>query len=212
MWYLILTLLPQNPGKPASSSAYYNEQKLCVHHKLVLSEKPITLYSCLWKNNYPDWLVEKEKEKFLKGDSKDVTSKEQKSDKDFNCVLVFPFIGKESVKLGKEIKRIFSEAFPRFDVLIAYRNFKMGTYFGLKAPALFSSNLVYDFRCSEDGEVSYIGTTTRHLWKRIEEHLDPKKYSAIQAHLAECDKCCGWRIYPTWWKCGNVAFRRGKLK
>ena len=144
------------------------------------------------KNNYPDWLVEKEKEKFLKGDSKDVTSKEQKSDKDFNCVLVFPFIGKKSVKLGKEIKRIFSEAFPRFDVLIAYRNFKVGTYFGLKAttPALFSSNLVYDFRCSEDGEVSYIGTTTRHLWKRIEEHLDPKKYSAIKARLAECDKCC----------------------
>ena len=106
--------------------------------------------------------------------------------------MVFPYIGKESTKFAKRIKHIFSKKFVDIDFLIAFRNFKIGTYFGLKekTPDLFCTNLVYDFRCSGDRAVSYIGTTSRHLWKRLEEHLDPKKESAIQSHLSACHKCC----------------------
>ena len=143
------------------------------------------------KNEYPEWLIANERKKFM-SENRNVTTSSEDSEKDFKCILVFPYIGKESVKLAKRIKRIFSDTFIRADVMVAYRNHKIGSYFGLKdkTPDLFSTNLVYEFRCSEDRDGSYIGTTTRHLWKRLQEHMDPKKESAIQSHLADCPKCC----------------------
>ena len=143
------------------------------------------------KNGYPTWLINREKEKFLNG-SKHEFGNDVTDNKDIKCVMVFPYIGKESIKFAKRIKCIFSRKFVNIDFMIAYRNFKVGSYFGLKerTPDLFSTNLVYQFQCSEDGDVSYIGTTSRHLWKRLQEHFDPKKESAIQAHLSVCNKCC----------------------
>ena len=144
------------------------------------------------QNEYPEWLVARERDKFIKAErNTNKTSAEENPENEVNCVLIFPFIGNESIKLAKRVQKIFSDTF-RINVRVAYRNFKVGNYFGLKdqTPDLFASNLVYQFRCSEVGDVSYIGTTTRHLWKRLDEHLNPRSNSAIQAHLAECDKCC----------------------
>ena len=138
-------------------------------------------------------MVNREKEKFIYGTRR--PSIEETDNKEHCCVLVFPFIGKESIKFAKRIKQLFSLKFPKVDIMVAYRNFKIGSYFQLKdqTPDLFSTNLVYEFKCSEDGDVSYIGTTGRHLWRRLQEHLDPRKESAIQTHLAGCNMCCDFK-------------------
>ena len=74
----------------------------------------------------------------------------------------------------------------------AVKKTKVGEYFTLKdcTPSLFSSNVVYRFRCSVDGDTSYIGVTTRQLFERIAEHRNPKRPSAVQSHLEMCNDCC----------------------
>ena len=56
---------------------------------------------------------------------------------------------------------------------VYYVSLKVGSYFQLKCvtPVELVSNVVYEFSCSWDTNMSYIGMTTRHLGIRIQEHL-----------------------------------------
>ena len=140
------------------------------------------------KNGYPEWFFNKEKEAFMNGQN--IKSQKEQDSNDWYCTMTLPYIGKDSTKLAKRLKSIFSETFGVV-VKISYRNCTVGDYFGLKdkTPKLFSSNVVYKFQCFEDETVSYIGTTSRQLWARIKEHLDPKLDSAVQSHVAMCKGC-----------------------
>ena len=51
------------------------------------------------------------------------------------------------------------------------------------------SNVVYKFACSYDMNVTYVGTTTRHLSVRVGEHLHSKKNSAVLKHINVCQPC-----------------------
>ena len=64
-------------------------------------------------------------------------------------------------------------------VKAAYNTVKVGSYFSLKSKCsnLFGSNVVYKFTCSRDENISYLGETQRHLFKRISEHSDRKSDS-----------------------------------
>jgi hypothetical protein len=101
-----------------------------------------------------------------------------------------PYIGVESEKFGKMLRKILERRFTE-KVKVVYQNFKIGRYFGLKerTPWLYSGNVVYKFVCSGDGETSYIGMTTRQLFVRVAEHFDPAKKSAVQDHVAGCRSC-----------------------
>ena len=72
-----------------------------------------------------------------------------------------------------------------------YSSCKVGDYFTLKsaAPSSLSANVVYKFTCSLDARTSYIGKTERHLVARMEEHLNPKKDSAVTKHISQCITC-----------------------
>ena len=106
-------------------------------------------------------------------------------------MLTLPYVGRDTVRLGKRLKSCFNRLFS-VELKIVYKNTKVGDYFTLKdrTPSLFASNVVYRFRCSVDGDTSYIGVTTRQLFERIAEHRDPKRLSAVQSHLAICEDCC----------------------
>ena len=55
-----------------------------------------------------------------------------------------------------------------------------------------SSNIVYQFTCSRDMNLLYIGMTTRHLGTRAGEHLnlDDSHKSVIKDHLRSCRQYC----------------------
>ncbi len=154
----------------------------------LLSEEVDKISKLFKKNGYPEWFFNKEKENFMNG----TNNKPQKEpdSKDWYCALTLPYIGSDSVKLARRLKSIFSETFGVV-VKISYRNCTVGDYFGLKdkTPKLFSSNVVYKFQCFEDETVAYIGTTSRQLWVRIKEHLNPRFDSAVQSHVAMCKGC-----------------------
>ena len=119
-----------------------------------------------------------------------VESQREQDLNDWYCTMTLPYIGKDSTKFAKRLRSIFSETF-NVMVKISYRNCTVGDYFGLKdrTPKLFSPNVVYKFQCFDDETVSYIGTTSRQLWVRIKEHLNPKSDSAVQSHYALCKGC-----------------------
>ena len=78
------------------------------------------------------------------------------------------------------------------DIIVYHTCFKTGLYFQLKCSTLFPllSNVVYKFSCSRDANISYIGTTTRRLGTRIQEHLHHKTTkSAIRDHIEICQNC-----------------------
>ena len=139
------------------------------------------------KNGYPEWFVRRAKEQFLRGNDKVGENKVV----DWKHILTLPYIGKDTIRFGKRLKKSFLNAFS-MDINIVYKNCKVGEYFSLKdqTPPLFAPNVVYKFQCSVDGGTSYIGVTTRQLCARIVEHLNPKQQSAVQAHLAHCNPCC----------------------
>jgi hypothetical protein len=146
-----------------------------------------------YRNGYPDWFVKREKDKFVREMNEEKTNLREGEEglNEWKNILTLPYVGKDTVRFGKRLKRSFVRMFSR-DVKIAYRNCKVGEYFSLKdpTPPLFASNVVYKFQCSVDGDTSYVGVTTRQLCARIVEHLNPKQQSAVQSHLAQCKRCC----------------------
>ena len=75
--------------------------------------------------------------------------------------------------------------------MVAYRTTKVGSYYSLKSrcPEIFSSNVIYEFKCSRDEKISYIGETRRQLFKRVVEHTQTDQQSAVFEHLALCTDC-----------------------
>ena len=77
----------------------------------------------------------------------------------------------------------------RFDIkiTIVYKTTKEQEYFSLKSktPLVLNSNVVYKFTCSRDVNVTYIGTSARHLSIRAGEHLNVSRSSksAIKEHI-----------------------------
>ena len=53
----------------------------------------------------------------------------------------------------------------------------------------FNSNVVYQFKCSADQNVSYIGETKRQLFRRVADHTKTDKKSAVFEHLFMCTQC-----------------------
>ena len=52
--------------------------------------------------------------------------------------------------------------------------YKIGNYFELKsrAPLSLCSNVIYEFTCLCDTNLTYIGMSTQHLSTKAREHLD----------------------------------------
>ena len=50
----------------------------------------------------------------------------------------------------------------------------------------------YEYKCSNDKSVQYIGFTSRPLLERVEEHLKDK--TAVSYHIGNCNVCKNERI------------------
>ena len=66
---------------------------------------------------------------------------------------------------------------------------KVSTYFNNKdkTPYELKSNVVYEYKCSYDKSIQYIGFTSRPLVERVKEHLKGK--TAVSDHNSNCNVC-----------------------
>ena len=103
--------------------------------------------------------------------------------------FTIPYIGKPSTKLQNSIRREMGQY--QINIMAAYKSTRVGSYFNLKSNCSrpFNSNVVYQFKCSADQNVSYIGETKRQLFRRVADHTKTDKKSAVFEHLFMCTQC-----------------------
>ena len=91
--------------------------------------------------------------------------------------------------MGNKLRKLFRAQF-LIDIKIVYTSFKVKNYFSLKCrtPLPLVANVVYQFQCSRDANITYIGKTKRHLTTRVREH-GTSGQSAIKEHLDTCRSC-----------------------
>ena len=80
-----------------------------------------------------------------------------------------------SYREGKEVK---SDS-----MFTAMINFQLNFYSSTK------NNVVYQFSCFRDENITYIGETRRQLFRRVEDHISKNNNSAIYDHLYQCMEC-----------------------
>ena len=71
---------------------------------------------------------------------------------------------------------------------IVFRPYKIGAYFSLKSnvPHSLKAGVIYRFVCPVNSGTSYIGKTSRHLFKRVKEHVTPERNSPVLNHMLDC--------------------------
>ena len=77
------------------------------------------------------------------------------------------------------------------DIWTIYETTRIRDYFKLKDSVEkdILSKVVYQFSCSGDSRVQYIGYTNRTLQERVKEHLGGK--TAVSDHVGTCETCNG---------------------
>ena len=53
----------------------------------------------------------------------------------------------------------------------------------------FDGNVIYKHTCSKDKDISYVGETSRQPFRRIEDHKESDKNSAISKNIKNCKSC-----------------------
>ena len=133
------------------------------------------IISLFKRNDYPISfilnVIDKFKNKF-KNHNRQFPTDSSNNTPNLNPYLTVPYVGTPSIKFSKRLAALFRDRLS-IDIKIAYQTFKIISYFNLKfsLPALFCSNVVYEYTCSCDKNTSYIGMTTRRLLVRIENHF-----------------------------------------
>ena len=78
--------------------------------------------------------------------------------------------------------------------VITHHNTK--SFMNVTTPLGLCSNVIYEFTCSCDANLTYIGMSTRHLSTRAKEHLDfnSQVSSAIKNHIMCCNVCSSVKL------------------
>ena len=148
-------------------------------------------------NGFPVSLVDKYIKKFLNS----LYIKKTQSDSNSNVFYFsFPYFGHQSEKLKSQLTSCLSKFYPSVVFKLVFVNdFKIGSFFRFKdrIPKSMSSSLVYEFSCVRGRTpVSYIGSTKRHLYERVDEHANRSSRTGISFSTpsnssikAHCDSC-----------------------
>ena len=122
-------------------------------------------------NGFPIYLVQSKIKTFLasrfgKFNNNEVDTREK-------IFFSFPYFGKKSETMSKELKDIISKHCLEKNVQIILSNkFTIGSFFRYKdlLPRCLCSSIVYEFSCLQCRSV-YVGMTARNLYIRVAEHL-----------------------------------------
>ena len=94
-----------------------------------------------------------------------------------------------SLKFQKQVKSVFHKY--KVEIKPAYTSRKVSNYFNNKSncSAAFDANVIYKYTCSEDQNISYVGETSRQLFRQIEDHKRSDKNSVIFKLIYNCKSC-----------------------
>ena len=109
---------------------------------------------------------------------------------DFDNCISIPYYGHCSIILRHNLRKLFKSI--NVNVNLCFSTTKLSNYLCLKdkTPLSLVSGVVYSFSCQDDPDITYIGKTKRHLYKRVKEHRDPSSLSGISNHLLSCNSNC----------------------
>ena len=164
------------------SCLLYKAKLICSNNFLFLNEVGL-LRNMFASNGSPIWFFEKCLKKF---NEKIVYSHSSSPDYVYN--LNIPYFGHDSRRFLIKLKNIIkSKVKITLKINPIYKTFKVSHYFQLKTrvPPALCSNIVYQFSCSCDSNLTYIGMSTRHLSTRMGEHLgfQLKTESSVEEHI-----------------------------
>ena len=173
-----------------------NRAKITCSTDYLFQKEVAYLKNHFYNNGYPIPFFNKILCQFQKDNT------DSKTEKEFIILFIIPYLGKISKEFALQIQSLIEK---RFDIkiTIVYKTTKVQEYFSLKSktPLVLNSNVVYKFTCSRDVNVTYIGTSARHLGIRAGEHLNVSRSSksAIKEHIKNAVRAKLSRI--TW---GNL--------
>ena len=143
----------------------------------------------LKKNLYPEKLTDKILKRFL---DKKLSNFEKTDTADSMTFRYFklPYIGRYSDITKKKVQALVTNLCKDgTNIRIVFTSFKITNMFSIKdpVPCKYKCNVVYKFSCASCN-ACYIGETTRHFYKRVEEHLNDSK-SNIFKHINSNTNC-----------------------
>ena len=121
---------------------------------------------------YPNWFFDKCLRMFNFQSNQQVDPETSVFNDHIYCIAL-PYFGKESRRFINNLQKIINSKLNLSIKLNAlYKTFKVSNYFQLKSPvpSALCSNVVYEFSCSCDTNLTYIDMSTRHLSIRVKEH------------------------------------------
>ena len=156
-------------------------------------------------NGYPAHLVDRCIKKFLERrhlgeQSSEITSSNSEKK---DCYLSLPYFGYQSEKMKCDLVKFLSKLYKdvNFKIVLSNKQ-RIGSFFNHKdrVSKSMKSSIVYKYTCCVPGCTSvYIGSTKRHLYERVAEHvgvssrtgakLSSPNFSAIREHSKLCKKC-----------------------
>lgn len=143
--------------------------KLCSNYE-ILDKEIKFIRTLLVANGYPATFLDNCIHRFLSNKmspSPPVYGPEKKP-----IFISLPYCGLESVKLKRQLTRMFTAILPNLQLRIVFKpSWKISALSKLKSaiPILSLSNVVYKVTCT-DCDSFYVGMTTRRLVQRMQEH------------------------------------------
>ena len=137
------------------------------------------------KNGYPGHIFDRQVNKFVNKKMSNTVNGDISANDDFKSYsLCIPYVGHASFNFRKQILSLSRNL--GIKTRVVFKSFRVGNYFSLKdsTPLGLRANVVYQFNCSCDKNISYIGKTKRHLATRSREHFEGG--SAIFDHFNIC--------------------------
>ena len=136
----------------------------------------------LLKNQYPERLIRTKIHKFLENnkinnlnfnqEQKTNTGKQSEKNSEIEQCSYFTviYLGNCSLRCQKRIKTVFEKHGVR--IIPAYTTKKVSEYFNVKSKCseIFDANVIYKYTCSADQSISYIGETSRQMFRRVADH------------------------------------------
>ena len=99
--------------------------------------------------------------------------------------LSLPYAGPVSLKLRRQLKRMYSAVFPCVELIIIFKPAsKLSKLCKLKScyPLLSKSNVIYKVNCASCSDF-YVGLTTRRLEQRLKEHSSCEHSALLKHHV-----------------------------
>ena len=106
---------------------------------------------------------------------------------DFRNIIKVLYIGKPSIDYKNKLEKLMRNYVEDFKVI--FITTKVGNYFSNKeqTPHELESNVVYEYKCTKDESILYIGFTSRLLIERVKEYLRGR--TAVSDRIINCNNC-----------------------